>query len=98
MRPRQSRNNNGKARAREVMFCGNAANEHDSLLDDLLFVFSSTQHQQLTGKEKRDASIAGESTACKIQAGSHNSYKIYIAGRPLSRPLQAFCLPDDPQP
>jgi hypothetical protein len=98
MRPRQSRNNNGQACGCGVRFCGNAADGSDSLLDDLLFVFGSVQDQQLTGKEQKHASITGESTACKIKIESRNSYEIYIAGRPLSRPLQAFCLPDGPQP
>jgi hypothetical protein len=35
MLARQTRNNNGQARARETKFCGNAANECDTLLDDL---------------------------------------------------------------
>jgi hypothetical protein len=95
MLARQTRNNNGQARVREVNFCGNAANESDSLPDDLRVNCGSTQDQRLTGKEKKDSSIARESTACKIQIESNNSYKIYTAGRPLSRPLEAFCRPAD---
>jgi hypothetical protein len=87
MRPRQTRNNNGQAGARGVGLCGNAANECDSLLDDLRFVCGAAQDQQLTGKKQKHPSIAGESTACEIQVESNNSWKIYSAGRPLSRPL-----------
>ena len=95
---RQSRNNNGRARAGPAKFLGNAANERRSLLDDLRFNRSSTKDQQLTRKERKDASSFRESTACKIQLDSHNSYKAYIDGRPLSFPLHAFCGQDDPEP
>jgi hypothetical protein len=61
-------------------------------------ICGSTKDQQLTRKKKRCALIAGESTICKMQAELNNSYKTYTNTRPLSRPLEAFFLADDPQP
>jgi hypothetical protein len=45
MLARQTRNNNGQARARETKFCGNAVNESDSLLDDLRFHAGSITYE-----------------------------------------------------
>jgi hypothetical protein len=46
MLARQTRNNNGQARARETKFCGNAVNESDSLLDDLRFHAGSITYEE----------------------------------------------------
>jgi hypothetical protein len=49
----QTRNNNGRACAREAKFCGNATNESDSLLDDL----AVSPKDNLPGKKERRLSL-----------------------------------------
>jgi hypothetical protein len=44
--PQQARNNNGQARLCSARFCGNAANEGGSLLDDLRIDAGSTTYAE----------------------------------------------------
>jgi hypothetical protein len=88
----QARKNNGKVRAQACGFCGIAATQGDSLLDDLQFYAESTTYAE----RKKNAAISGESTAYKIQFWKESSLKIYLDGKALSRPLGTFCSLDGP--
>lgn len=60
-------------------------------------ICGATKNQRVARQENTGASIVEESAICKMQQESNNSCKQYTDGKPLSRPLEAFFRPDDPE-